>query len=77
MLLASDRVILGANFLRNHDVLFDRQHDKIAFVKANCTKDYVNSLSTFLKNTSEDFIRIDDEADIDQLEEQMKKPSSK
>ena len=34
----SDNIILGTNFFRGYDIIFDRKEKKIGFVKADCAK---------------------------------------
>lgn len=35
---SSERVILGANFIHGHDIIFDRGHEKLGFVPADCSR---------------------------------------
>ena len=35
--IINSRVMLGAVFMKNHDILFDKNKKEIHFVRANCT----------------------------------------
>jgi hypothetical protein len=44
--------------MRDHDVLFDKEQGRIAFVEAECTKDYVPSTVGTNNTTSVIFNKI-------------------
>ena len=35
---SDDKVILGTNFIHNHDIIFDRQKQRLGFVEADCSR---------------------------------------
>ena len=35
---SDDKVILGSNFIHNHDIIFDRQKQRLGFVEADCSR---------------------------------------
>lgn len=48
--IISERVMLGAPFMKNHDILFDKNKQEIHFVRSNCSKSF--SKDSSIKNES-------------------------
>jgi len=45
-----DRTILGGTFMKNHDIIFDKREKRIGFIRANCTIDIPEYITSSTSN---------------------------